>query len=297
MVDVCISIVAWNGLELLKSCLESVFQGTSRVSYSVVVVDNGSTENIVGMVRREFPKAEIILNTSNLGFAAANNQALRLYAGRARYYLLLNPDTVVSPGALDELVKFADEHPDAGIVGGKLVKPDGKLDWPCKRSFQTPEVFFYRALRLDELFPHSRRFGKYHLTYLDENEAHEVDAVCGALLLVRAETIRQIGLMDERLFIYSDDSDWCFRAKAAGWKVFYFPKARVVHHKSASTKKRSYRMIYWWYHSVWIVYMKSFGKQYNWLTHAFVFLGLHSMMCLSLIINVFRLRKTLPSRR
>lgn len=153
MVDVCISIVAWNGLDLLKRCLESVFQGTNRVSYSVVVVDNGSTEDIVGMVRREFPQAEIISNTSNLGFAAANNQALRLYAGRARYFLLLNPDTVITRGAIDDLVAYIDGWPEAGIAGCKLVKPDGTLDWPCKRSYITPSIFLYRALGLDTRCP------------------------------------------------------------------------------------------------------------------------------------------------
>ena len=295
--DLVISITAWNVRGLLEQCLRSILRNPPKMNFRVVVLDDHSPDDTVEMVRREFPQVDLIVSEENLGFIRANNLVLRRYEGRARYHLLLNADTVVQPGALDELVRFADEHPDTGIVGGKLVKPDGKLDWPCKRSFQTPEVFFYRALRLDKLFPHSRRYGKYHLTYLDENETHEVDAVCGALLLIRAETLHQVGLMDEQLFMYSDDVDWCYRTKAAGWKVFYHPRAVVIHHKGASNKKRSYRMIYWWYRSTWMVYRKSLSSQYSGLTNALVYLGIHFMMLVSLFVNVLRPTKTLPSRR
>jgi len=297
MVDVCISIVAWNGLELLKSCLESVFQGTSRVSYSVVVVDNGSTEDIVGMVGREFPQAEVISNTSNLGFAAANNQALRLYAGRARYFLLLNPDTVITPGAIEDLVAYIDGRPEAGIAGCKLVKPDGTLDWPCKRSYITPLIFLYRALGLDTRFPKSRRFGRYQLTYLDEDEIHEVDAVVGAFLLIRTETVTDIGLLDEEFYMYGEDLDWCYRAKEAGWKVIYYPKVRVRHHKGQSSQKRSYMMIFWWFKALWIVYRKHCSSRYVFPVNWAVWAGLYTSCALELARNLFRAQKKIPSRR
>jgi len=296
MVDVCISIVAWNGLELLKNCLESVFQGTSRVSYSVVVVDNASTEDIVGMVRREFPRAEIISNTSNLGFAAANNQALRLYSGRARHFLLLNPDTLITRGAIDDLVAYMDRCPGAGIVGCKLVKPDGTLDWPCKRSFLTPSMFLYRALHLDTLFPNSPRFGKYQLTYLDEDQIHEVDSVVGAFLMIRPETVQQIGFLDEQFYMYGEDLDWCYRARRAGWKVMYYPEAKVTHYKSQSSNRRSYFMIYWWYKALWLVYRKHCASQYHFLLNWSVWAGLYGMCGLSLARNFFRSQKRLPSR-
>jgi hypothetical protein len=249
------------------------------------------------MVRCEFPEVDLIESQQNLGFARANNLVLERYKGEAQHYLLLNPDTVVHPGALDELVMFLDEHPQCGIVGGKLVKPDGTLDWPCKRSFQTPRIFFYRALGLDRMFPRSRRFGRHHLTYLDESSTHEVEGVCGALLMIRAEALRQIGLMDERLFMYGDDLDWCFRAKAAGWKVYYYPKAVVTHYKSASSKKRSSRMIYWWYRATWMVYKKSLAPQYNHVTNGIVFVGMYSMLGVSLFVNLLRSAKALPSRK
>jgi hypothetical protein len=235
-------------------------------------------------------------NERPLGFAKANNQMLRRYMGRAQFYLLLNDDTIVEPAALKEMVDFADAHPEAGIVGGKLVRPDGTLDWPCKRSFQTPSVFFYRALRLDKLFPKSRRFGRYHLTYLDENETHEVDAVCGALLMMRHETLEQVGFLDEAWFMYGEDMDWCFRTKQKGWKVYYDPRAIVTHYKSQSARKQSYRMIFWWYRSTWLMYKKSFGSSYNPLVNLAIWAGMHITLVASLLVNFFRPRKALPSR-
>jgi len=297
MYDLVISITAWNVQELLQGCLASIFANPPRQSYRVAVLDDHSSDGTPDMVRKEFPAADLTVNEKNLGFIRSNNLILQRYEGQARYYLLLNADTVVWAGALDALVEFADEHTDAGIVGGKLVRPDGRLDWPCKRSFPTPSVFFYRALRLDKLFPKSRRFGRYHLTYLDENETHEVDAVSGALLLIRGRTLQQIGLMDQQFFMYGDDLDWCFRGKAAGWKVDYYPKAVATHYKSASNKKRPFRMIYWWYRSAWIVYKKSLAPRYSRLTNGVVFLGMYFMLGVSLLANLLRHSKSLPSRR
>jgi hypothetical protein len=297
MYDLVISITAWNVRELLRGCLASIFDNPPKQNCKVVVLDDQSSDGTSDMVRREFPAADLIVSEKNLGFIGSNNFILKRYEGQARYYLLLNADTVVQPGALDALLKFADEHLEAGIVGGKLVKPDGTLDWPCKRSFQTPSVFFYRALGLDKLFPKSPRFGRHHLTYLDENETHEVDAVCGALLMIRGETLQRIGLMDKQLFMYSDDIDWCFRARVAGWKVFYYPRSVVIHYKSASNRKRPFRMIYWWYRSTWIVYRKSLAPRYNRLTNGTVFLGMHFMLGVSLLRNLLRASKMLPSRK
>ena len=296
MLDVCLSVVAWNGRDLLRSCLESVFNTARKVSFSVVVVDNASTEDVQGMLRKDFPRVEIIRNGCNAGFARANNQVLRRYSGKARYFLLLNPDTVVASGAIDDVVAYMDEHPEAGVIGCKLTKPDGTLDWPCKRSFLTPSMFLYRALHLDTLFPNSPRFGKYQLTYLDENQIHEVDSVVGAFLMIRAETVQQIGLLDEQFYMYGEDLDWCYRARRAGWKVVYYPEARVAHYKSQSSNKRSYFMICWWYKALWLVYRRHCASQYHFLLNSSVWAGLYGMCGLSLARNFFRSQKRIPSR-
>jgi GT2 family glycosyltransferase len=292
-----VCIAAHNVCELLRQCLQSVFASSTTFPFRVVVNDDGSSDGTCQMVAREFPQVDLMRNETPVGFARANNQMLRRHEGEAEYYLLLNDDTAVEPSAFQELVEFLDFHPKAGIAGGKLVKPNGVLDWACKRSFPTPAVFLYRALGLDRLFPRSRRFAKYQLTYLDENEVHEVDTVCGALLATRAEVIRQIGLLDEQLFMYGEDIDWCYRAKRAGWKVFYYPGAKVVHHKSQSIRKRSYLMIYWWYKALWIVYRKNVGDRYLFPINWAVWGGLQAACAVSLGLNLLRSEKRLPSRQ
>jgi GT2 family glycosyltransferase len=291
-----ICIAAHNVCDLLRECLKSVFASTVTFTYHVVVNDDGSHDQSSQMVAAEFPQVHLMRNEKALGFVRTNNQMLQTHDGTGEYYLLLNDDTVVQPNALQELVDFADLHSECGIVGGKLIKPNGTLDWPCKRSFLTPAMFFYRAFGLDKLFPDSRTFGRHHLTYLSADETYEVDAVCGALMMIRSRTLAQIGLLDEDIHMYGEDVAWCFQAKERGWKVYYHPKAVVLHYKSGSAKKRSYYLTYIWYRSGWIIYKKSVGRRYNPLVNAIIFLGMHSMLCASLIANCLRREKGLPSR-
>jgi len=240
-----IVIVSWNVKDLLAACLASLSTSADGLSVRVVVVDNASADGTVEMVCRDFPQVEVISSTTNLGFSRGNNRALERYETGPKYFLLLNPDTVVEPGTLSSMLKFMNAQDDAGIIGCKIVKPDGSLDWPCKRSYITPSVLLFKALGLDRLFPHNRLFGKYQLTFLDEDAVHEVDSVVGAFLMIRGECLRQIGMLDESLFMYGEDLDWCYRAKAAGWKVFYVPTGRILHLKGQSSGKRSYGMIYY----------------------------------------------------
>lgn len=292
-----ICIAAHDVSNLLKECLRSVFASALSLPFRVVVNDDGSADETYPMVAAEYPQVDLMRNETPQGFARASNQMLRRYSERSDFFLLLNDDTVVEPQAIQILTDFLDSHPKAGIVGGKLIKPNGVLDWACKRSFPTPSIFFYRALGLDRFFPTSPRFGKYQLTYVSENETLEVDSVCGALLMIRAETMRQIGLMDEELFMYGDDLDWCYRAKRAGWKVFYYPEARVIHYKSQSIRKRSYWLVYWWYKALWIVYRKHMRGRYFFLTNWVVWGGLKIACGLSLTMNFLRSREQLPSRQ
>ncbi len=294
MLDLSVIIVNYNTKKLTLQCLTSVFE-QNGLSYDVFVVDNASRDGSAEVIKENFSQVRLIVNNKNLGFAAANNQAIKLCKGS--FILLLNSDTIVSPGTFKTMVKFMHRHLDAGIASCKVVKPNGALDWPCKRSFQTPSIFFYRALRLDELFPKSKQFGRYHLTYLDENRTHEVDGVCGAFLMIRKETIEDIGLMDEELFMYSDDMDWCFRAKKAGWKVYYYPQAQMLHFKSKSNIRQSYKSIYWWYYSTWYVYKKHMAKNYNFIINFCVYVGFCFMFSASLIVNFLRRFKSLPSRK
>jgi len=297
MWDFVVVVVTWNVKALVQGCLDSLFDDRSAPSFKAVVVDNASSDGTAAWVTQNYPAVDTISNGLNLGFSAANNQAISKYRGQARYFVLLNPDTLVQPDALRRMLCFLNSHPEAGIVGGKVVKPDGALDWPCKRSFQTPEVFFCRALALDRLFPWSRRFGRHHLTYLDENQTHEVDAVTGAFLAIRGETVDQIGLLDEELKLYSEDMDWCHRAKNAGWKVFYYPEASVIHLKSSSSKQNTGFALYWWYRSTWMVYRRYMAPRYPWPVNALIYGGLKGLYGLSILRQWAGRGGRLPSRR
>lgn len=241
-----IVIVNWNTRDLLRDCLQSITKSDPSVTRRAVVVDNASSDESAAMVRAEFPDVELIVNTENVGFARANNMGLEHlgFAGAAQmgadtpgYALLLNPDTVVPPDAFRLLIDRVEADPRIGVAGPRLVMKDGKLDLACRRSFPSPEVSLWRMIGLSKLFPKSRLFGRYNLTYLDEHVETEVDCVVGAFMLVRREVIAQVGLLDESFWMYGEDIDWAFRIKQAGWKVLYYPRVTVLHLKRAASRQ------------------------------------------------------------
>lgn len=295
--DLVIIIANWNTRDLLLACLASVRAATEGLRARTVVVDNASSDGSVEAVTESFPNVTVIANSENLGFSGANNLALLRYRDCARYLLLLNPDTVVSIDTFVKMLSFMDEHEEAGVAGCKIVTPQGTLDWPCKRRFPTPSMLFYKALGLDKRFPASPRFGQYHLTYLDENQIHEVDSVVGAFMMIRRECLQAAGVLDDCYFMYGEDIDFCFKAKEKGWKIFYVPTTTIIHYKGQSTQKRSYRMIYHWYGAVDKFYRKRMAPRYPAITNALVWAGLYTMCGISLAANVFRGKKRVPSRR
>lgn len=295
--DLLVVIVNWNTAELLRRCLVSLLTATRGLSVRVVVVDNVSSDGSADMVQAEFPWVELIRNAENIGYARANNQALRQYMSVAKYSLLLNPDTEVPEGTLRAMLAFMENDPVAGIAGCKVVKPDGTLDWACKRGRLTPGMLFYKALRFDQMFPNSRRFGGYNLTYLDENEIHEVGTVVGAFMMIRRECLEDVGLLDESFFMYGEDVDLCYRATAHGWKVFYAPLGTIIHHKGQSTGKRSYGMIRYWYGSTWKLYREHIASGYPSVVNVMVWGGLWVMCGASMAANVVRRKKGVPGRR
>jgi len=295
--DLVVIIANWNAKELLLDCLRSLPPAIEGLSTHTVVVDNASTDGSVNAVAATFPKVEIICNQENLGFSRANNFALERYREDARYLLLLNPDTVVSPNTFQNIVSFMDEHSEAGVAGCKIITAQGTLDWACKRGFLTPSLLFYKALGLDKRFPQSRRFGRYHLTYLDENQIHEVDSVVGAFMLIRQDCLRTVGMLDESYFMYGEDIDFCFRVKEKGWKIFYVPTTTIIHHKGQSTRKRSYRMICHWYGAIDKFYRKRIAGEHSPATNIVVWCGLRFMCGMSLLANALRENKKVPSRR
>ena len=175
--------------------------------------------------------------------------------------MLLNPDATLERGALDALVTYLQQHPTVGAVGPRVVLPDGSLDLACRRSFPTPEVSFYRMTGLSRLFPRSRRFGRYNLTFLDAGEDTEVDAGRGAAMLVREEVVREVGLLDEQFFMYGEDLDWCYRIKSYGWRVAYQPRAVVRHYKRAASTQRALPSIRAFYDAMRIFHRKHYARE------------------------------------
>lgn len=282
MPDLGIVIVNWNTADYLRRCLETVYASEGDFSYSVVVVDNASTDGSAAMVREHFPQAKIIECSDNLGYPRGNNVGLRALgyhgAGQVapdapRYALLLNPDTEVPPDALFKMVQFMDSRPDVGVAGPKLILRDGSLDKACRRGFPTPTVSFYHYSGLAKLFPKSERFGRYNMTFADPDQEIEVDSVVGAYMQVRREAIDAVGLLDEIFFMYGEDLDWAYRVKAAGWKVWYYPRV-VVHHVKRASSVQSPKAQFEFWRAMLIFYRKHFRITTPFWLHGLILLAL-----------------------
>ena len=280
MVDLAIVIVSYNVCNLLRRCLASVYANTGDIRFTVCIVDNASTDDSGAMVLSEYPQAELIINDQNVGFATANNQGLRRLGvengrpeNQPRYCLLLNPDTEVPPTTFSDIIDYLDQHQDVGIIGPKLVLPNGELDVACRRAFPTPAVASYRMLGLSYLFPKSRRFGRYNMTFLDEDETAEVDSVVGACMMLRTEAVFQVGLMDERYWMYGEDLDWAKRVKDAGWKVVYYPEVTVLHVKRASSRQNRRSRVEF-YRAMLIFYYKHYYDETPRLLHWLILSGI-----------------------
>jgi len=278
--DLAIIIVNFNVSNLLRNCLVTVFNSYQDISYEVCVVDNASEDNSAKMVALEFPQAHLIANHENVGYPSANNQGMRFFGFDVqesspgyRYVLLLNPDTEVPPDAFTKLISYLDKNSEVGVIGPKLVLPTGELDLACRRSFPTPEVSFYRMIGLSRIFPRSKRFGRYNMTYLDDSVTAEIDSVVGAFMMVRAEAIQQVGLMDEQFWMYGEDLDWAKRIKDSGWKVVYYPEVSVLHIKRASSRHNRRARIEF-YRAMLIFYYKYYRDQTSWFLHWLVLIGI-----------------------
>jgi len=236
MVDVSIIIVNWNTKEYHLRCIESIYQSLKKIEMEVFVVDNGSKNGSVTAVKERFPMICLIENEKNLGFAKAANQGLQ--KGSGRYLLLLNPDTQVKNGAIERLMLFMKVNPDIGIAGAPLLNPDGSKQNSIANFPSLATELLNKSL-LRWLFPE-----KFPGKEKDYPEPFEVDSVIGACMMVRRDALNQVGLLDEDYFLFLEETDWCYRMKRAGWKIYHVPQAEVYHFqgKSAETVKKRARV-------------------------------------------------------
>jgi GT2 family glycosyltransferase len=235
--DLSIIIVNYNVKEFLQNLLHSIDKASQNLSSEIIVVDNASDDGSVELMISKFPSVKLIENKTNLGFGKANNQALKIAEGK--YFLLINPDAVVREDTFKKMIEFLEEHKDAGLAGCKILNPDGSLQLACRRSFPGPWTSFCKVTGLSNLFPNSKMFARYNLTYLDENQTYEVDAISGSFMMLKKEVYEKVGGFDEQFFMYGEDLDLCYRIQKADYKVFYVHTTQVIHYKGESTKRSS----------------------------------------------------------
>ncbi len=229
-----LGIVNTNETKLLMRCLDSIFNQEIRLDYHVVVVDNNSQDNVLELLRESYPEITVVAKKSNDGYASAVNEAIR--ALDSEYALILNPDIIIRPGALDTAIDYLDEHQDIGIAGAKLLNPDGTVQFSC-RTFYTLPILLYRRMFLGKLFPNSPVITRHLMSDWDHNSVRDVDWVLGACMLVRRSALHEVGLMDDGFFLYFEDVDWCYRMHRHGWRVCYLPDAEMIHdHQRKSAK-------------------------------------------------------------
>ncbi|MCW3127035.1 MAG: glycosyl transferase family 2 [Bacteroidetes bacterium] len=253
-----IVIVNYNVKYFLEQCLLSVIKASRGTDTEILVVDNNSSDGSVDYIRSRFPSVTVIANKDNPGFSKANNQAIAIAKGE--YVLILNPDTVVAEDTFDICIGFMESHAEAGALGVKMIDGKGNFLPESKRALPTPEVAFYKMFGLSAIFPKSRRFGKYHLSYLSDGDTNPVDILSGAFMFFRKKVLDEIGYFDEAFFMYGEDIDLSYRVLLAGYKNYYLADTTIIHYKGESTKKGSLNYVRVFYQAMIIFARKHFAS-------------------------------------
>src|SRR6266545_6746807 len=243
-----ICIVSYKARDLLRDCLNSIYSQSPAFPFEIILVDNHSQDGTIEMVLKEYPGVHTTELSGNEGYTRPMNLALK--QGCGRYLVQLNPDTLILGDMFERIVQFMQQHPEAGICTPKVLNRDGTLQKQCRRSAARPWDAITYFSGLSKRYPKDKRFGRYLMTYLDEDEINEVEAVSGSCMFIRRELIEQIGFLDELFFAYQEDADFCFRARQAGWKIYYMPQARLIHYGGlGGARVEVYRSIYQWHRS------------------------------------------------
>lgn len=248
-------IVNYNVKYFLEQAILAAQKACKGLDADIWVVDNHSSDGSVEMLRERFPEVHLIANTENTGFSRANNQAIKASTGK--YVLLLNPDTVVAEDTFEKVIAFMEQKPKVGGLGIRMLDGSGNFLKESKRGLPTPAVAFYKMFGLSAIFKNNRRFGQYHLSFLDEKQNHPVDVLAGAFMCMRRSVLDEIGLLDEKYFMYGEDIDLSYRIRLAGYENWYFAQSSIIHYKGESTKKDSIKYVRVFYQA-----MAIFARQY-----------------------------------
>lgn len=281
--DLSVVIVNYRTFELTKNTVNSILDYEYPFSVEVFVVDNASGDDSLAKLKDYFKdRVRFIASKENNGFAAGNNQALRLAKGR--YQLLLNSDTVVWENTLESIYDYMEGNPDVGACGCRVLLEDGELDKACKRSFPNVKNSFFRLFHV----PTKSKDDNYNLTDLPDDEVYEIDCLTGAFMFMRKEALDEAGLLDETFFMYGEDIDLCYRIKKSGWKIVYYGKSKITHLKGASSKKQKSKLIYEFYRAMYIYYNKHHAGESVFLVNWVVYLGIALLCVLKLFLNLFK---------
>jgi len=281
--DLSILIVNYRTYSLTKQTINSVLNTVNAIDYEIIIVDNDSADGSLEKLIKDFeeyPFIKFIKNKNNDGFAVANNLAFK--ESKGEYVLLLNSDVIVNKGTINESLNYIKSNENIGVLGCKVVLPDGTLDKACRRSFPTFEVSFYRMTGLSKLFPNSKRFNRYNLSYLDENGIYPVDCVVGAFMLINSDVMAECNALDESYFMYGEDIDLCYKIKELGYCVCYFGIYDIVHYKGASGKNK--RLLYEFHKSMEIFYEKHYKEKDPFIINIITYLGIWGLYYLKLFV-------------
>lgn len=269
MVDLSIIIVSYNVKDFLTQCIKSIERSDFKDrTYEIIIIDNDSHDGTKAQIKDLFKNIKFIQNSNNIGFSKAVNIGINESTGK--YICLLNPDVIVDNNCFIDLIKKIDENENIGCIGPKILNTDGSIQHSCKRSFPTPLNSFFRLFGLDRLFPKSKFFSSYNLTYLNTNETHSVESLSGAFMIFRKKIIDEIGMLDENFFMFGEDLDFCHRIKNNGYSVIYYPKVEIIHYKGESVKSSQFDMISVFYDSMKIYFNKHSKNYPSWKIFSFV---------------------------
>ncbi len=260
--DLSIIIVSYNVKDFLRGAIASAERSLQfgELSGEILIVDNASSDGSAAMIRREFPKVRLFDLEENIGFGRANN--LALHEAQGDYLLILNPDTLVGEDTLRTMVDFMRAHPEAGLAGCRLLNGDGTFQLSCRRGFPTPWASFTKLFGLAGLFPNSRLFARYNLTYLPVDATYEVDALGGAFMMLSRKAYEATRAFDESFFMYGEDIDLCYRAKHAGFKVYYVHSTATVHFKGESTRRSALNEVKVFYEAMHVFVKKHYRASF-----------------------------------
>ncbi|GAB4174334.1 MAG: hypothetical protein Kow00108_09290 [Calditrichia bacterium] len=258
MIDLSIVVVTFNGKHYLPFLLDSVNRACKDIKHEIIIVDNASTDGVTDLIEQHYPEVILIKNNDNIGFSGANNQGIKISSGR--YIALINPDVIVQEDTFKVLLEHMEKDHSIGAITPKIINPDGSFSIDCRHDIPTPLTAFWRAIGLSKLFPKSKIFARYNMTFLDEDKATTVPALSGSFMLLRRSVIEKVGLLDEDFFMYCEDIDFCKRINNHNFFIYYLPSTTVLHFKGESTKKDDYKYIQAFNESMILFYKKHYGN-------------------------------------